>query len=315
MIQNGPNTHNMNIRRQSTLRAPAVTASVGLHNGQHTRLVMRPSAIGSGLRFIRTDITDRDNVVPVRPDLVTGVRNCTTLSNAAGVSVSTIEHLLAALSAAGIDNLDIELDGGEVPALDGSSEPFLQLIEQVGVDKQSAPRRYVRVLETVEVRSGDMWARIVPCDRLELDVTIDFAEEAIGHQRLEIVPDVRSFRERIASARTFARLHEVAALQAAGLSKGGSYDNAIVVDEDKILNPTGLRFDDEFVRHKALDLLGDLYLGGPILGRVTTFKPGHGLNHDLLMKLYGTPSAWTFTTMSMAELEPEDLPLLTSVPA
>jgi len=315
MSQIGANIVNLNIRRQSTLRAPAVTASVALHNGQHTRLVMRPAPIGNGLRFIRTDITNRDNVVPVRPDLVTGVRNCTTLSNAAGVNVSTIEHLLAALSAAGIDNLDIELDGEELPALDGSSEPFLQLIEQVGVHRQAAPRRYVNVTETVEVRSGDMWARIDPCDRLELDVTIDFEEEAIGHQRLRIVPDVRSFRERMASARTFARLHEVAALQAAGLSKGGSYDNAVVVDEDKVLNPTGLRFDDEFVRHKALDLLGDLYLGGPILGRVTTFKSGHGLNHDLLMKLYGTPTAWKFTTMPMMEPEQVGQPFLTSVSA
>ncbi len=305
----------MNIRRQSTLRAPAVTASVALHNGQHTRLVMRPAPVGYGLNFVRTDITDRDNVIPVRPDLVTGVRNCTTLSNAAGVGVSTIEHLLAALSAAGIDNLDIELDGAELPALDGSAEPFLKLIEQVGVYRQPAPRRYVKVLKTVEVGNGDMFARIEPSDRLELDVTIDFAEEAIGRQRLEIVPDVRSFRERMASARTFARLHEVAALQAAGLSKGGSYDNAVVVDEDKVLNPSGLRFDDEFVRHKALDLLGDLYLGGPILGRVTTVKSGHGLNHDLLMKLYGTPSAWTFTTMSMDEVDYDDVHHLKSVSA
>ena len=305
----------MNIRRQSTLQAPAVTASVALHNGQHTRLVMRPAPIGSGLRFIRTDITDRDNVVPVRPDLVTGVRNCTTLSNFAGVGVSTIEHLMAALGAVGIDNLDIELDGSELPALDGSSEPFLELIEQVGVSRQPAPRKYVKVLETIEVGSGDMWARIEPCERLELDVTIDFVEEAIGHQRLEIVPDVRSFRERMASARTFARLHEVAALQAAGLSKGGSYENAIVVDDDKVLNPSGLRFDDEFVRHKALDLLGDLYLGGPILGRVTTFKAGHGLNHDLLMKLFGTATAWSFTTMPMPEAEIDDQLHLTSIPA
>lgn len=305
----------MNIRRQSTLKAPAVTASVALHNGQHTRLAMRPAPIGSGLRFVRLDIQDRDNIVPVRPDLVTGVRNCTTLSNAAGVGVSTIEHLLAALSAAGIDNLDVELDGAELPALDGSSEPFLKLIEQVGVDRQPAPRKYVKILETIEVKSGDMWARIEPCDRLELDVTIDFKEEAIGHQRLEIVPDVRSFRERMASARTFARIHEVAALQAAGLSKGGSYDNAVVVDNDKVLNPNGLRFDDEFVRHKALDLLGDLYLGGPILGRVTTFKSGHGLNHDLLMKLYGTPTAWKFTTMAMPKSMSEDQARLTSVSA
>ena len=305
----------MNIRRQSTLRAPAVTASVALHNGQHTRLVMRPAPIASGLRFIRTDITDRDKIIPVRPDYVTGVRNCTTLSNTAGITVSTIEHLLAALSAVGIDNLDLELDGSELPALDGSSEPFLQLIEQVGVFQQPAPRRYVKILETVETQIGDMWARIEPCDRLELDVTIDFEEEAIGHQRLEIVPDVRSFRERMAGARTFARLHEVAALQEAGLSKGGSYENAIVVDDDKVLNPNGLRFDDEFVRHKALDLMGDLYLGGPILGRVTTFKSGHGLNHDLLMKLYGTPTAWEFTTMPMPDLQSEDTSHLTSVPA
>lgn len=305
----------MNIRRQSTLKATAFTASIALHNGQHTRLVLQPAPIGSGLRFIRTDISDRNNIVPVRPDLVTGVRNCTTLSNAAGVGVSTIEHLLAALSAAGIDNLDMEIDGAELPALDGSSEPFLQLFEQVGVQRQAAPRRYVRVLEAVEVKSGDTWARIEPCNRLELDVTIDFEEEAIGHQRLEIVPDVRSFRDRMASARTFARLHEVAALQAAGLSKGGSYENAVVVDDDKVLNPNGLRFDDEFVRHKALDLLGDLYLGGPILGRVTTFKSGHGLNHDLLMKLYGTPTAWEFTTMPMPESEAKDVAILKSIPA
>lgn len=305
----------MNIRRQSTLKSPAVTASVALHSGQHTRMVLRPAAIGSGLRFIRTDVTDRDNVVHVRPEFVTGVRNCTTLSNLAGVRVSTIEHLLAALSAVGIDNLDVELDGAELPALDGSSEPFLQLIEQVGVLKQPAPRKYVKILEPVEVRMGDMWARIEPCERLELDVTIDFKEKAIGHQRLEIVPNVRSFRERMASARTFARLHEVAALQAAGLSKGGSYDNAIVVDEDKVLNPTGLRFEDEFVRHKALDLLGDLYLGGPILGRITTFKSGHGLNHDLLVKLYGTPRAWRFTTIPMVNVDVNDVTNMKSIPA
>jgi len=154
----------------------------------------------------------------------------------------------------------------------------------------------VKVLKPVEVRSGDAFARIEPCKQLELDVSIDFEDAAIGRQRVEIVPNVRAFRERLASARTFARLHEVAALQAAGLSKGGSYDNAIVVDGADVLNPGGLRFTDEFVRHKALDLLGDLYLGGPILGRVTTVKSGHGLNHDLLMALYGTSEAWAFTS-------------------
>ena len=288
-----------NVRRQSTLSGPAVTAGIELHGGEHTRLVMRPAPAGTGLVFIRTDVRDRDNRIEVRPDCVTGVKNCTTLSNAAGVKVSTIEHLMAALAASGIDNLYIDLDGEELPALDGSSEPFLKLIEQVGIVRQAAPRRYIKVLKAVEVRNGDSFARIEPCEQLELDVTIDFADAAIGKQRVEIVPDVRAFRDRLASARTFARMHEVAALQAAGLSKGGSLENAVIVDGDQVLNPEGLRFADEFVRHKALDLLGDLYLGGPVLGRVTTIKGGHGLNHDLLMALYGTADAWKFTSADL----------------
>ena len=266
---------------------------------------MRPAPVGAGLVFVRTDITDRDNRIRVEPDAVSDVTNCTTLENAAGVNVSTIEHLLAALAASGIDNLVMELDGKELPALDGSAEPFLRLIERVGVKRQEAPRRYVEVLRPVEVRKGKAFARIVPATRLELCVSIDFEDEAIGQQKVEIVPDVRAFRDRLASARTFARLHEVAALQAAGLSKGGSFENAIIVDGDKVLNPDGLRFADEFVRHKALDLLGDLYLGGPILGRVETHASGHGLNHDLLMALYGTLDAWRFVSMNGEELLPE----------
>ena len=292
------------VRRQSTLRNTVMCAGVELHGGEHTRLVLRPAPIGTGLVFVRTDISDRDNQIHVRPDAVTGVRNCTTLSNAAGVRVSTIEHLLAALSATGIDNLWMDLDGEELPALDGSAEPFLKLIEQVGIERQAAARRYIRVVKTVEVSHGRTSAKIEPCEKLELDVTIDFEDDAaIGKQRVEIVPDVRAFRDRLASARTFARLHEVAALQAAGLSKGGSLENAVVVDGDKVLNPEGLRFADEFVRHKALDLLGDLYLGGPILGRVTTCRGGHGINHDLLMALFSDKDAWRFETLPM----PQDL--------
>ena len=287
-----------NVRRQSTISAPAVTAGIELHGGQHTRIVLRPAPTGTGLVFIRSDITDRDNRIDVKPDAVTGVKNCTTLSNAAGVKVATIEHLLAALAASGIDNLYIDIDGEELPALDGSAEPFLELIEQVGIEHQAAPRRYVKVLETIEVKIGDSFAKIEPCDNLELDVTIEFDDDAIGKQRVEIVPNVRDFRERLASARTFARLHEVAALKEAGLSKGGSLDNAVIVDGDKILNPEGLRFSDEFVRHKALDLLGDLYLGGPILGRVTTVKGGHAINHQLLMKLYAHSNSWKFINLT-----------------
>jgi len=282
--------------RQSTLRSPAMCAGVELHGGQHTRLVLRPAPVGTGLVFVRTDIADRNNQVVVRADNVVDVRNCTTISNAAGVQVKTIEHLLAALAASGIDNLFIDLDGEELPALDGSSEPFLKLIEQVGIERQAAPRRYIKALKSISVSVNGSHGRITPCDRLELDVTIDFEDQAIGRQQVEIVPDVRAFRERLASARTFARMHEVAALQAAGLSKGGSLDNAVIIDGDKVLNPGGLRFEDEFVRHKALDLLGDLYVGGPILGRVETFRGGHGLNHALLLAFFADPKAWKFVT-------------------
>ena len=292
----------MNVRRQSSLCATAMTAGIELHGGNHTRLIMRPAPIGTGLVFVRTDILDRDNRIPVSLDAVTGAKNCTSLSNAAGAEVSTVEHLLAALAAAGIDNLIMEIDGKELPALDGSAAPFLQLIEQVGVCRQPMARNYIKVLKTIEVKVGDAFARIEPCERLELDVSIDFKDEAIGRQRVEIVPNVRAFRERLASARTFARLHEVAALKAAGLSKGGSYDNAVVVDGAEVLNPDGLRFDNEFVAHKATDLLGDLYLAGPILGRVTTDKSGHSLNHQLLKALFGNNANWCHVTLDNDKL-------------
>jgi len=237
------------VRRQATLAGPAMCAGIALHSGERVRLVMRPAPVGTGVVFVRTDVNDRDNVIEAKPQNVTDVSRCTTLANAAGTGIATTEHLMAALAAAGIDNLYVDVDGSELPALDGSSEPFLKLIEQVGIDRQSAP----------------------------------------------------SFRDRLASARTFARLHEVAALQDAGLSKGGSYDNAIVVDGDKVLNPGGLRFNDEFVRHKALDLLGDLYVGGPLLARVTTSKSGHALNHALLTALFADPQAWRFAVLTGPE--------------
>ncbi len=291
------------VRRQSTIMSPAVCAGIELHGGEHTRIVLKPASVGQGIVFVRSDITDRDNSIHVGPEAVTGVRNCTTLENAAGVKISTIEHLMAALASVGIDNLTIDIDGQELPALDGSSEPFLKLIEQVGLTKQPAPRRYVKILKPVETHIGDSFGRIEPHETLYLDVTIDFEDGAIGRQRMEIEPDTRSFRDRLASARTFARAHEVAALREAGLSKGGSYDNAVVVDGDKVLNPGGLRYNDEFVRHKALDLMGDLYLAGPILGKVTTVRGGHGLNHALMTKLFADANAWKYVSMPSENVE------------
>jgi UDP-3-O-[3-hydroxymyristoyl] N-acetylglucosamine deacetylase len=301
------------VKRQATIAAPAMCSGVELHGGNHVRIVLKPAPVGTGVVFIRTDITDRDNRIEVRPDNVTKVRNCTTLGNAANVQVATVEHLMAALAASGVDNLFIEIDGGEVPALDGSSEPFLKLIEQVGILSQPAPRRYIKVLKSVSVSDGDASASIDPSETLQLDVSIDFDEEAIGRQRIQIEPDVKSFRERIASARTFARAHEVVALREAGLSLGGSYDNAIVVDGDKVLNPGGLRYGDEFVRHKALDLLGDMYVAGPVLGRVKTVKAGHAINHKLLLALFADPDAWKFAHLATAQELPAPVSVLDEV--
>ena len=297
-----PNKSTLNpVKRQSTLNAPAMFAGVALHGGEHTRVVMKPAAANSGVTFVRTDITDRDNRIAARTDAVTRVQNCTTIANAAGASVATIEHLMAALCASGIDNVRIELDGPELPALDGSAQPFLQLIEQVGLVVQPAQRRYIKALKTIEVHQGESYGKIEISDRLTLDVTIDFEDAAIGRQSLYFEPDVRSFRERLASARTFARVHEVDALLKAGLSKGGSLDNAVIVDGDKVLNPGGLRYADEFVRHKALDLMGDLYIGGALLAKVTTLRGGHGLNHALLTKFMADGDAWSFETLPTPE--------------
>ncbi|PHS40278.1 MAG: UDP-3-O-[3-hydroxymyristoyl] N-acetylglucosamine deacetylase [Robiginitomaculum sp.] len=293
------------VQRQATLSRSIECEGVSLHGGQNVRLVLKPAPVNTGIVFVRVDVSCIENHIAVRADAVTDVKRCTTISNMAGIQVSTIEHLMAAFSAVGIDNLTIEIDGPELPALDGSAEPFLRLIEQAGIVSQPEPRRYIKVLKPVEVQIGDAYARIDPYSCLYLDVTINFTEAAIGLQRIEIEPDVKTFRERMASARTFARAHEVVALREAGLSLGGSYDNAIVVDGSKVLNPGGLRFADEFVRHKALDLLGDMYIGGPLLGRVTTIRGGHALNHQLLLALFADSKAWKFTHLATAQKMPK----------
>jgi len=286
------------IRRQSTIKGPAITAGVELHGGAHTRLVIRPAPTDTGIVFIRTDITDRDNRVTSDPSNVSSTRNCTTLRNGAGVEVATVEHLLAAIASLGLDNLYVDLTGKEIPAVDGSSAPFIDLIEQVGITPQPAPRRYVRVLKEYRVEQGDAWAVIRPAERLELDVSISFDDPAIGDSSLQFTPDERSFREDISRARTFARMADVAALRRAGLSKGGSLDNAVVVEDGKVLNPEGLRYADEFVRHKVLDLMGDLYLGGPVLAHVRTHCGGHALNHAILTQMYADPDGWRFEDYS-----------------
>ena len=303
------------IRRQSTLATSVGTAGVELHGGAHTRLVLRPAPANTGIVFVRSDVTDRDNRVHADPASVVSTRNSTTLGNAAGVEVATVEHLMAALASVGLDNLEVELSGREIPALDGSAEPFLDMIDRAGIVPQSAPRRYVRVLRRVRVEDGHCYAEVSPSHRFELDVSIDFDDRAIGESRLEIAPDARSFRDDIGRARTFARMSDVRALKAAGLSKGGSLDNAVVVEDGRVLNPEGLRYSDEFVRHKVLDLMGDLYLGGPMVARVRTHCGGHALNHALMTALYADPDAWVFEGgPAVADAEPAPLAQTLAVP-
>ena len=282
-----------NEQHEHTLAGPAICAGVGVHSGERVRLSIRPAPAGHGVVFVRADVRDRDNRVPVSGEAVVDARLNTTIANAEGVTVSTIEHLMAALAALGVSNAVIELDGPELPIMDGSALPFVQLLDRAGFRRQETPQRFIEVLEPIEVVEGDKWARLTPCDRYEMAFEIDFDSVAIGNQRVDFVVDEQTFRDEICAARTFGFAHEVEALRRAGLARGGSLENAVVIDGDAILNPGGLRMEREFVRHKALDAIGDLYvLGAPLLARYEGFKGGHALNNKLVRELLARPEAW-----------------------
>jgi len=277
---------------QHTLRNPVVFEGVGLHSGQSMTCALRPAAVGAGVTFVRTDLAG-DNRIPACAEAVIRTQLGTVIGNAAGAEVSTIEHLMSAFAALGVDNAIVELDGPELPIMDGSAEPFVRLIDQAGVEAQNAPRRYIEVVEPIEVIEGDKRAALTPADRFEMAFEIDFASAAIGGQRIDIVLDETAFRDGLAASRTFGFLHEVEALRKAGLARGGSMDNCLVIDGDQLMNPEGLRSTDEFVRHKALDALGDLYLlGAPLIGRFEGVLAGHTLNNALARAVLARPEAW-----------------------
>jgi UDP-3-O-[3-hydroxymyristoyl] N-acetylglucosamine deacetylase len=282
---------------QHTLAAPAIFAGVGLHSGLHVRVSIRPAPIGAGVVFVRTDL-EGDNRIACRGDAVTQTRLNTVIANEAGASVSTIEHLMAAMAALGVDNATGELDGPEVPIMDGSAEPFVRLLDRAGRRRQEAPRQYIEVLETVEVIDGDKRASLSPSAQFEVAFEISFTSAAIGRQRVDLVLDEDSFRDELSNCRTFGFVHEVEALRQAGLARGGSLENAVVIDGDEILNPEGLRRPDEFVRHKALDAVGDLYvLGHPVLARFEGVYAGHALNNAVVRALLDAPHAWRLRTV------------------
>ncbi|RZJ97236.1 MAG: UDP-3-O-acyl-N-acetylglucosamine deacetylase [Brevundimonas sp.] len=284
---------------ERTVVAPAIIAGVGVHTGQRVRLSVRPAPSGSGITFVRSDVTDRDNRIPVSGEAVIDARLNTMIQNAAGVQLSTIEHLMAAFCALGVSNAVVEVDGPELPILDGSALPFVQLLDRAGFRRQEAPLRYIEILEPIRVVDGDKSAALLPCDRYEMRFEIDFPTPVIGNQVVDFVVDEATFRSEIMAARTFGFAHEVEALRRAGLARGGSLENAVVIDGDHILNPEGLRMEREFVRHKALDAIGDLYvLGAPILGRYEGVRAGHAVNNKLVRALLAQPNAWRETILA-----------------
>ena len=295
---------------QTTIKQSVSCKGIGLHSGVDAELTLRPAPAGHGVVFRRVDVDDADALVPAHFALVASAAYGTTLRNAAGVEVRTVEHLMAALAAAGVDNVLVEIDGIEIPIMDGSSAAFVALIEAAGLQSQAATRHYVRVLRPVEVVDGDKVARLLPHDGFQIDCDIVFEAAAIARPRVAFGARGEAFKAEVARARTFTQAKDIEALRAHGLALGGSLDNAVVVDGGDVLNPEGLRFADECVRHKALDVLGDLALAGmPLLGRFEGVKMGHAMNNKVLRALFADPSAYDIVPAGTGRGEVVKLPI------
>ncbi len=284
--------------RQRSLREPVCTTGVGLHSGERVRLCLKPAPVDNGIVFWRTDL-EPPLAIAAKAQAVNDTRMASTLTaiDAKGqiARVATVEHLMSALAGLGIDNLNIEVDAPEIPILDGSSGSFVYLIRAAGVVEQAAPKRFIRVLKPIEVREADKWARLDPHFGFRLRFGIDFQHPAIDSTVQEVDVDFSkdSYVDTVARARTFGFMRDIEQLRAAGLAQGGSLDNAIVMDEFRVLNDDGLRSTDEFAKHKLLDAIGDLYLlGRPLLAAYTAHKSGHALNNQLLRALLADQTAW-----------------------
>ena len=279
--------------RQRTLKNVIRATGVGLHSGEKVFLTLRPAPVETGIVFRRVDL-DPVVEVPARADLVSETVLCTGLS-CGPAKVQTVEHLLSALAGLGIDNAYIELSAPEVPIMDGSAGPFVFLLQSAGIDEQDAPKRFIRIVKPVEVRDGDKFARFEPHDGFRIGFTVEFDHPAIpaSQSRAEVEFSTASYVKEVSRARTFGFMRDLEYMRERNLGLGGSMDNAIVLDEFRVLNDDGLRYADEFVRHKILDAVGDLYLAGhPIIGAYEGFKSGHALNNTLVRALMAERSAW-----------------------
>ncbi|HET7197260.1 MAG TPA: UDP-3-O-acyl-N-acetylglucosamine deacetylase [Burkholderiales bacterium] len=291
--------------RQRTLKTIVSASGVGLHTGQKARISLRPAPPDTGIVFRRIDLASPVDV-PARADRVGDTRLASCLARD-GVKVHTVEHLMSALGGLGIDNAYVDLDAAEVPIMDGSASPFVLLIQQAGIEQQPAAKKFFRIKKTVEVRDADKWARLEPYEGYKLSFSIEFKHPVIERstQAVEVDFAETSYLKEIARARTFGFMHEVENLRESGLALGGGLDNAVVLDEYRVLNAEGLRFADEFIRHKLLDAIGDLYLlGKPLLGAFAAHKSGHALNNRLLRALLGEKGALELVSFARAEDAP-----------
>jgi UDP-3-O-[3-hydroxymyristoyl] N-acetylglucosamine deacetylase len=294
---------------QRTIKKIVSTIGVGLHSGQRVELTLRPAAVGTGIVFHRVDCEPVVDL-PATASMVSDTRMASVLQ-AQGVRVSTVEHLMSALAGLGIDNLHVDINAEEVPIMDGSAATFVYLLRSAGLEEQRAPKQFIRVLKTVEISEGEgaqkKWARLEPHEGFALSFSIDFKHPAIdataGYAEIDFAD--QSYTKEIARARTFGFVSEVEALRSMGLARGGSLENAIVLDEYRVLNTDGLRYDDEFVKHKILDAIGDLYLiGKPLVARYVACKSGHAINNQLARKLLAQQDAWELITYESAEKAP-----------
>lgn len=279
---------------QTTIDSDLVLSGTGVHSGTEVSIILHPAEAGTGWTFLVNTGCGRLTRIPADFRLISNVTLCTVLSDKSGATVATVEHLLSALRGLNIDNVEIEIEGSELPIMDGSAMPFVDAIDEAGIRVLDEPRRWIKVLEPVRIEEGKCTAELRPYDGSRFDVEIDFDTPLIGRQRLDIDLTPRVFRREIARARTFGFMKDVKALWACGRALGSSLENTVALGEDRILNPEGLRFEDEFVRHKTLDAIGDLALAGaPILGAYHSVRGGHRINAMMLKALYENRSAWT----------------------
>ena len=292
--------------KQRTLKKQISATGVGLHNGEKVTLTLKPAAIDTGIVFKRADLPGAPTI-QAQPDAVRDTRMCSALEHN-GARVSTVEHLMSALAGLGVDNVMIEVTASEIPIMDGSAGPFIYLLQQAGVVEQPAPKKFIRIKKLVEVIDNDKWVKFEPYHGFKMDFTIDFAHPVFENSGSNVKIDFKdnSYIKEISRARTFGFMHEVEYLRANGLARGGSLDNAIVLDEYRILNRDGLRYEDEFAKHKVLDAIGDLYmLGHPLLGAFTAYKSGHALNNALLIALLADNDSWEYATFEHIEEAPK----------